>query len=533
MDKPTEQTTIEVSNAAERNFSLDSFSRAREKMIATNDNSYHGVWRGRLSQRYDRLKEYTFDEIQDIINNGTISEQQKLSRNYFYKDGYYKQIIIYYATLLTYVGLLIPNPAFGKSLSTPHISKRYHSAQEFVENMQLPIVLTNCAQRALVDGAYYGVRAEASKKSFALIDLPCGYARSRFKDLDGNDVVEFDLSYFASIVDAEARNAALSAYPKIVSKAYKLWEKGKRADSWLVLPSDLGVCFPFFDGRPLFLSVIPATITYDEAVQTERERDAEEIHKILVQKIPHLSDGRLLFEPDEAAEIHDAAVGMMKGNHNVSVLTTYADVDAIGSKTSSDNTDDVLRKIEQNIYAQAGVSSQIFTAEGSAALKTSLTNDLALMMYLANKFSNFITNTLNASFGNGNITFKYVIQPITWYNQKDYVDSAFKLGGAGYSFLMPALGMGLSQRDLVSIKELENDVLKLGESLRPLASSYTQSASESGSEEKQDESLAPSDEKQTAPPQTDEGGRPSLQEEDKSDKTIQNETSKDRTGGGS
>jgi hypothetical protein len=54
----------------------------------------------------------------------------------------------------------------------------------------------------------------------------------------------------------------------------------------------------------------------------------------------------LIFEPDEAEEIHSAAVGMMKGNKNLSVLTTYGDVDAIVSKTSADNTDSILSRFE-------------------------------------------------------------------------------------------------------------------------------------------------------------------------------------------
>jgi len=35
---------------------------------------------------------------------------------------------------------------------------------------------------------------------------------------------------------------------------------------------------------------------------------------------------------------------MMKGNKNVSVLTTYADVDAVVSKTTNENTNNVLEK---------------------------------------------------------------------------------------------------------------------------------------------------------------------------------------------
>jgi len=48
---------------------------------------------------------------------------------------------------------------------------------------------------------------------------------------------------------------------------------------------------------------------------------------------------------------------MMKGNKNVSVLTTYADVDAIVSKTTNDNSSSTLEKMMQNIYSEAGVSS--------------------------------------------------------------------------------------------------------------------------------------------------------------------------------
>jgi len=70
--------------------------------------------------------------------------------------------------------------------------------------------------------------------------------------------------------------------------------------------------------------------------------------------------------------------------------------------------------------------------------------------------------------------------------------------------------MDLSQRDLGNLKDLENDVLGLGEKLRPLASSYTQSGD------------------------TEDGGRPAKEQEEKADKTIQNEESLDnQTEGGS
>jgi hypothetical protein len=206
------------------------------------------------------------------------------------------------------MGLLIPNPKVGQKLSTSHINKRYYGALEFVENMKLPLFLSNCAWRALVDGAYFGLRVDMDKDGFSVIDLPSGYARSRFKDVEGNDLVEFDLTYFNTISDAEAKKIALNTYPKVVRKAYDSYVKGKRTNNWFLVPSNIGICFPFFDGRPLFLSVIPKTLEYDAAIELEHNRNADEIRKIIVQKIPHLTDGRLLFEPDEAAEIHQGTV---------------------------------------------------------------------------------------------------------------------------------------------------------------------------------------------------------------------------------
>ena len=519
-------------NKIPHNFSLDSFARAKDKMIATNNNAYGQA--NKYSSYWDQrnyLRTYTAEDVLRIIDCGSLAEQQKLSRAYFYRGGYFSQIILHYATLLTYAGLLIPNPSNGKDLSTSHIQKRYYNALDYVERMQLPVFLTNCAVRALTDGCYYGLVTEIDKSVFTTIDLPAEYCRSNFKDVNGNDVIEFNLAYFKSITDDEQRKGAISAYPKAIAKAYDQWSKGKRGP-WFIVPSDIAICFPLLGGRPPFLSVIPASIDYDEAVITERERDQEEIKKIIVQKIPHLSDGRLLFEPDEALEIHTGTVGMLQGNKNVRVMTTYADVEAIASKTQADNSSTSLERAEKNVYAQAGVSSEVFTSSGSSSLSAALQNDTAFMMLLANKFAAYITNLLNLKFSNGNISFKYTIFPITYHNYDKFADASFKLVGSGYSFLMPAMALGLSQKDLVNIKDLENKVLLLGEKLIPPSTSYTQTTSEDGDGTSKDGATGKDGDKpvDTNP---DQGGRPSKEEGDKADTTLAKEKSLDKNGGGS
>ena len=492
-----------------KTFTLDSFKKTSNQMVATSETA----WNNANSRRYfsSKRKDYTMEQIENIINSTDTVLQAKLSRDFFYKDGFYKRILMYYATLLKYTGVLIPNPAPNSSLSDKALQKRYHNAMTYVDKMSLNTLLTNFSLRALINGAYYGILV-GKDKEFVVLDLPQGYCRTNFKDFLGNDVIEFDVQYFNTITDVESRKEALALYPKIISSYYKAWVKNKVDTPWVIIPTDIGICFPFYDGAPLFLNVIPATIQYDEAVETERERELEEIRKIIVQKIPHLNDGGLLFEPDEAEVIHQGTVGMLKGNKNVSVLTTYADVDSIVSRTSSEAANNALEKMVQNIYAEGGVSGELFAATGSSALQTSIRNDISLMMMIANKYSRFITNIINRLFGNGSIRFTYSILPISYYNESDYITDTFKLAQSGYSFLLPALACGLSQLEFSNLKDLENTVLKLGEKLIPLQSAYTASAKDS-------ENNNP------------EVGRPSLEQEDKAEKTIQNEEAIENQGG--
>ena len=100
------ETNLNLNNL--HNFDLASFSKAQSSMIATSDSSYGG----RYGERYrDRVRDYTEEEVKRIIEHGSLNEIQKLSRNYFNKDGFYKQLILHYATLLKYSGILIANPS--------------------------------------------------------------------------------------------------------------------------------------------------------------------------------------------------------------------------------------------------------------------------------------------------------------------------------------------------------------------------------------------------------------------------------------
>jgi hypothetical protein len=480
---------------------LANFSQSIKKMIATSDTAYSGRY---FYERHRTPASYTVEEAERITSSGTTDEKIKLSHDCFEQDSFYQRIVHYYATVLRYYGILIPQMAPGQKITQQKAAKNYNLALRYIEKMKLPTFLVRCATRVLVDGGYYGLLLD-DKDEFIVFDLPGRFCRTRFKDLKGNDILEFNLTFFNTIIDQDARKEILSNYPKEIRKAYYAYRDGKSSTPWYFVKESTGICFTFLENNiPLFVNTIPASMKYDDMIDTELRRNKEEIKKILVQKIPHNGE-TLLFEPEEAEEMHTGAVGMMKSNDTVSVLTTYCDVDVVTSKTTGENTETNVTKMLNNIYAQSGTSSQLFSSSSNSSVGLSIKNDAALMMILADKFSNFITNLLNEKFSTSTLTLKYQILPVNSYDN-DYADQAYKNASNGYSWLIPSIAAGVNQLDLVNIKDLENNLLKLQDVLIPLSSSYTQSS---------DQSV----------------GAPKKDEDKKADKTVANEDSLSNQGG--
>ena len=203
---------------------LEQFKKANRAMVAKNDTLFNSF--GSLTYNR-RLKPYTLEEVDKIIESGTAEGQIELSRAFFARDGFYRRLLIYYANLLKYSYVLIPNLSAKSSLSNESIQKKYRKALQFVENLNLPALLSNYSLQVLRDGAYYGIISDVGKDGVAKIDLAPRFCRSRLKDIYGNDIIEFNVGYFDTLQDETLRKDALTLYPQEVRNHYKKWKNGK------------------------------------------------------------------------------------------------------------------------------------------------------------------------------------------------------------------------------------------------------------------------------------------------------------------
>ena len=110
---------------------------------------------------------------------------------------------------------------------------------------------------------------------------------------------------------------------------------------------------------------------------------AQKLLKIIIQKMPLDKNGDLVFDIDEAAELHNNAVRMLSKAVGVDVLTTFADVEVadMADKNSVTSIDE-LNKVERTVYNESGTAQNLFNADGNIAMEKSIANDEAAMYNL-------------------------------------------------------------------------------------------------------------------------------------------------------
>jgi hypothetical protein len=109
----------------------------------------------------------------------------------------------------------------------------------------------------------------------------------------------------------------------------------------------------------------------------------QQLLKILIQKLPLDKNGDLIFVVDEARDIHNNAVEMLRRAIGVDVLTTFAEVNVedMADKNTTTTRDD-LEKVERSLYNALGVSRNIFNTDGNLSLEKSILDDESTMRAL-------------------------------------------------------------------------------------------------------------------------------------------------------
>lgn len=493
-----------------------------------------------------RARKIDKDRVEKALANGNEEELRELSNLFFKKSGIYSRLCRYMAYLYRYDMFVTPI-VYDEKLRTSNPSKiieGWYKSCKLLENCKLKKLFGSIALKVMRQGCFYGYKLE-QKEAVYLQELPVGYCRSRYQ-YNGKPAVELNVKFFDDCFsDNDYRLRVVKMFPKEVQKAYVAYKKGTlpkdmQSDDrgWVLLDPNLAVKFNLGGSDiPLFASVIPHLIDLEDAQALDKKKMMQQIMKIIIQKFPMNKNGEIIFDVDDMNAFHNMAVSMVGDTIGVDVLSTLADIQVADmSDKGNINAADQLEKVERSVYNEAGVPQAMFNTSGNLALEKSVINDESTVLDLVYQFQDY-AQTLLAPFNKSAKKLVYNVQilPTTGYNYKDMSKMYKEQTTIGFSKLLPQVALGQTQSSIIATAYFENQMLELDKVFVAPAMSSTMSAGKSnastttnggnGQESQTGDTADESADKNIKEPSGEQGGRPELDDSEKSDKTIQNQES--------
>lgn len=493
------------------------------------------------------------DKLIKICQGNDMAQIRALSKWFYQNNGVYRRAVRYLSDLYRFDFMLYPNLDLDDELKESDqdkILKKFNEVLEHFDNSSLQLMSRKWAIQVCLEGAYYGYICDDISDKLVVQDLPIDYCRSRFLHR-GLPLVEFNVQYFDKITnDKDYREKILSLFPDEFQKGYRKYKAGKldaedQGDEagWILLDVQRAFKFNFGDTAgdyPPFLSAIPALIELGEVQDLEKEKLLQEIQKILVQTFELDKNGQLPFTMPELQRLNQNAIDMVGDAVGVSVLSTVADVHLEDlDNTTGNESASAVSAAEDAVYNDLGISTNLFNTSGNLALEKSITTDEAFVKPLLLQFEQFYNRYLDWKFNKNKLKFRLKMLTTTIFNHVNLSDKYKDLTKLGFSRFLPMVALGHTQKEVISLAKLEQQIMQLDAYMLPPFSSNTMS-SDTWSDIKTQQQQILSGQKVTGAPtpqdpaatakttdtQTSEGGRPEKPDDQKSDKTIANQASK-------
>lgn len=484
----------------------------------------------KLDYRGYRDKEFI---IRALINND-LPTLREISRYFYRTNGIYQKVVNYFATMYRYDWYMVPE-IFAENIKEDKVTSDFLKVLSYFDNSNVKKLCGEIALSVIRDGVCYLYGYEG-EDNIIVQELPYKWCRSKYK-IKGIPAVEFNMSYFdTKYPDAQYRMRILDLWPPEFKKGYILYKEhklpydgttpGQTWGCWYLL--DPVAAFKFslmgLNGLPLFVNAVPSIIDLDLTQGIDRQRQLQQLLKIIVQLLPLDKNGDLIFDIDEARDIHNNAVEMLSNAIGVDVLTTFADVKAIEvSDANQTVTDNSLDNAERTVFNNFGSSKNIFNTQGNLALQMSILEDEGtlkdLNLQIERMFNAFAQRR---SAKPKQWKFRFYLLGTTQYNYQALSKLYKEQTQIGFSKMLPQIALGQSQSFILNTAFFENNILYLTEVMLPPLMSSTMSPDDI---KELGQSRTTAQDKKSANNASGETGRPKKEQSELSEKTIQNQES--------
>ena len=409
----------------------------------------------------------TKENIQRAIARGDIEFMREASEFYFKVSGIYSRLCKHLANFYRYDWFITPFTPSNK-VTPDKIIEGFDKSSQYLDAFGVKEYYGEVALKVMRQGCYYGYIIYDNDTAQVQELLP-KYCRVRYS-VRGRPAVEFNMKFFDDYYrDKDMRLRVLKMFPRDFQKGYMAYINGQLVpdfpgdtSGWYLLDPECTIKFNINgEDYPPFISVIPHIIDLDAAQELDRKKMAQKLLKIIIQKMPLDKNGELIFDVDEARELHNNAVKMLGKAIGIDVLTTFADVEVadMADRNAAANIDE-LEKVERTVYNESGTAQNLFNTDGNIALEKSILDDEANMYNLILQFESFL-NYLIKPFNKNpkKLYYKVQILPTTIYNYKDMSKLYKEQSVAGGSKILANVALGQSQASVLATARFENEIL--------------------------------------------------------------------------
>ena len=490
----------------------------------------------------------THDKMIEVTKGTDLKQIRSLSKYFFQTNGVYARAVRYLADIYKYDFLLYPNLDLDLEMTdefSDKILKKFNVLLEHFDNSAIQLMCRKWANTVCIEGCYYGYICDDVNDKLVVQDLPVDFCRSRFL-YKGMPLVEFNVQYFDKVTsDLKYREKLLGLFPEEFQIGYRKYKAGKlpaeeQGDEagWILLDMNRSFKFNFNDEDiPPFLYAIPDIIGLDEVEDLEKEKLLQQIQKILIQKFELDQNGQIPFTMKELQQLNQNAVDMVGDAVGVSVLSTVAEVSledlATSSGTESQNN---LEAAQNSVYNALGISANLFNTDGNLALEKSIIIDEAYIKPLLLQFEQFFNRYLEWKFNKKDLKFRMKMLLTSIFNSSDMSSKYENLTKIGFSRFLPMVALGHTQKEVISMAKLEQQIMQLDAYMLPPFSSNTMSSDTWSDIKAQQQQILSGGKVTPVGGQADTArsgsvtsdsdggaGRPQLPDDKKSDKTIANQ----------
>ena len=403
---------------------------------------------------------------------------RNLSRYLYYRSHIYFRVIEFYSNMLMPdARTIIPRTDLVKGVDSTKMLKSYNDTADILEHMNLNRNMKKVMTTVLREDVFYGFYW-LDDTGMIVIPVDPDYCMIESITSYGNYTFAFDVTWFRS------RQDILDMWGEPFISMYREYER--TGVKWQSVPLEHNMCFKFRDDYELIIppwsgAFLEITDLLNLA-DLQAAADESSIYKLIYMKLKPLQGSDIPddFEvsPDLAVDYYYKMLDPVLSDYVASAIIPGSDDLGVIDFSSNDNASDTNRILKAqtstlNLMGGAEVLSGAMITSSEALKMAMIANTYFALSSIVPQLEGWVAMVLDLNINNPSKVKFHIVSP---YTRKDFKEDLLTAAQNGLPTALAYNNFnGFSEKDTLAMLQMQ-EVLGVPEILKPLQTSYTQSA---------------------------------------------------------